>query len=163
MKKARDSNRVFAAVLTDLSKAFNCLLHDLLIAKLHTCGFDFKFLRVIHAYLNDRIQVTKVGSFYTETLDYTYSIPQGSILGLLLFSANLRDLLLEEHYKSDFSNYGGDSTSYNCRNTFLETISDLEIILNNLFNWFCDNNSKAYASKCRLVSSPFNAKFFNRR
>ena len=53
MKEARDNSKVCAAVLTDLSKAFDCLLHDLLIAKLHAFGFD--------AYLNDRIQVTKVG------------------------------------------------------------------------------------------------------
>ena len=54
-KQAQDNNRVCAAVLTDLPKAFNCLLHDLLIAKLHAFGFDLKSLRVIHAYLNDRI------------------------------------------------------------------------------------------------------------
>ena len=66
MKEARDNNKVRAAVLTDLSIGFDCLLHDLLIAKLHAFGFDLKSLRVIHAYLNDRIQVTKVGSFYVE-------------------------------------------------------------------------------------------------
>ena len=41
------------AVLTDLSKAFDCLLHDLLIAKLNAFGFDFKSKKVIHAYLDD--------------------------------------------------------------------------------------------------------------
>ena len=45
MEEARDNNKICAAVLTD------CLLHDLLIAKLHAFGFDFKSLRVIHAYL----------------------------------------------------------------------------------------------------------------
>ena len=63
MKEPRDNNKVCAAVLTDLSKAFDSLLHDLLIAELHAFGFDLKSLRVIHTYLNDRIQVTKVGSF----------------------------------------------------------------------------------------------------
>ena len=54
MKEARDNNKVCAAVLTDLSKAFDCRSHDnLLIAKLHAFGFDLKSLRVIHAYLND--------------------------------------------------------------------------------------------------------------
>ena len=80
--------KVCAAVLTDLSKAFNCLLHDLLIAKLHAFGFDLKFLKVIHAYINDRIQVTNVGSFYSEILQTIYGVPQGSILGPLLFNVN---------------------------------------------------------------------------
>ena len=86
MKEARDNNQGCAAVLTDLSKAFDCLLHDLLIAKLHAFGFDLKSLKVIHAYLNDRIQVTKVGSFYSEILQIIYGVPQGSILRPLLFT-----------------------------------------------------------------------------
>ena len=89
--------------------------------------FDLKSLKIIHAYLNDRIQVTKVGSFYIESLRIIYDVPQGSILGPLLFNVNLIDLFLEEHYKSDFSNYGDDITPYNCGSTFFETISDLEI------------------------------------
>ena len=79
IKEARDSNKVCAAVFTDLSKAFDCLLHNLPIAKSNAFGFDFKILRVIHAYLNDRIQVTKVGCFYSEILQIIYCVPQGSI------------------------------------------------------------------------------------
>ena len=161
MKEARDSNKVRAAVHTDLSKAFDCLLHDLLIAKLHALGFDLKSLKVIHAYLNDRIQVTKVGSFYSEILQIIYGVPQGSILGPLLFNVNSIDLFLLEHYKSDCSNYADDTTPYNCGSTFFETISDLEITLENLFNWFYYNNFKANASKCHLFLSPFNAKPIN--
>ena len=89
-------------------------------------------MRVIHAYLNDRIQVTKVGSLYSEILQIIYGVPQGSILGPLLFNVNLVDLFLAEHYKSDFSNNANDTTPYKCKSTFLETISDLEITLNNL-------------------------------
>ena len=63
MKEARDSNKLCATVISDLSKAFDCLLHDLLIAKLHAFGFDLKSLKIIHVCLNDKIQVTKVGSF----------------------------------------------------------------------------------------------------
>ena len=42
MKEARDENKAWAAVLTNLSKAFDCLKHDLLIPKLHAFGFDYK-------------------------------------------------------------------------------------------------------------------------
>ena len=111
--------------------------------------------------LNDRIQVTKVGSFYSGILQIIYGIPQGSILGPLLFDVNLIDLFPVERYKSDFSNYADDTTHYNCRSTFLETISDLEITLDNLCNWFCCNNSKENATKCHLFLWPFNAKVIN--
>ena len=84
MKEALDNNKVCTAALTDLSKAFDCLLHDLLIAMLHAFGFDFKSLRVIHAYLNDKIQVTKVDSFYSEIFQIVYDFPQGLILDPML-------------------------------------------------------------------------------
>ena len=161
MKESRDNNKLCAAVFADLSKAFDCLLHDLLIANLHAFGSDLKSLRVIHAYLNDRTQVTKVGFFYNEILQIIYGVPQCSILDPLLFNVNLTDLFQEEHYKSDFSNYADETTLYDCRSTFLETTSDLEITLGNLFNWFCYNNFKANASKCHLFLSPFNAKSIN--
>ena len=48
----------------------------LLIAKLHAFGFDLKPLKVIHAYLNDRIQVTKVVSFYIKILKIIYGVQQ---------------------------------------------------------------------------------------
>ena len=161
MKEARDKNKVCAAVLTDLSKAFDCLKHDLLIAKLHAFGFDYKSLRVMYAYLNNRVQVTKVGSYYSEILDIIFGVPQGSILGPLLFNVNIIDLFLIEHYRSDFSNYADDTTPYNCGNTFLEVISDLETTINNLFDWFCCNNLKVNPSKCHLFLSPFNLKSIN--
>ena len=55
MEEERSFNEICAAVLTDLSKAFNCILHDLLIVKLRALGFDLKSLKVIHACLNDGI------------------------------------------------------------------------------------------------------------
>ena len=81
VKEARDKNKVCAAVFTDLSKAFDCLKHDLLIAKLHAFGFDYKSLRVMYAYLNNGVQVTKVGSYYSEILDIIFVVSLGSILG----------------------------------------------------------------------------------
>ena len=59
------------------------------------------------------------------------------------------------------SNYADDTAPYNCKSTFLETISDLEITLDNLFDWSCYNNFKANASKYYLFLSPFNAKSIN--
>ena len=161
MKEARHKNEVCAAVLTDPGKAFDCLKHDLLIAKLHAFGFNYKSLRVMHAYLNNRVQVTKVGSYYSEILDSIFGVPQGSILGPLLFNINIIDLFLIEHYRSDFSNYADDTIPYNCGNTFLEVVSDLETTINNLFDWFCCNSFKVNPSKCHFFLSPFNLKSIN--
>ena len=116
MKEARDKNKVCAAVFTDLSKL--CLKHDLLIVKLRTFGSDYKSLRVMYTYLNDSVQVTKVDFYYSEILEIIFVVPQGSILGPLLFNINIIHLFLIEHYGSNFSNYADGTTPYNCGNTY---------------------------------------------
>ena len=55
-RKVLDKAGLAGLLLTDLSKVFDCIDHELLIAKLHAYGFDIKFLRLIHSYLYDRIQ-----------------------------------------------------------------------------------------------------------
>ena len=98
MNEAGDK-KVYNAVFTELSKVFVCLKHDALIAKWHAFCFDYKSLRGKCTYLNNSIQVTKVGSYYSEILDITFWVPQVEILGLLLFSINLFDLFFIEHYR----------------------------------------------------------------
>ena len=60
MKTARDNKEFRAAVLTDLSKAFDCICHDLLIAKLNACGFDRSTQKLIYNCLSGRSQKIKV-------------------------------------------------------------------------------------------------------
>ena len=60
INEARDKIKVCAAVLTDLSKAFDCLKYNLLIVKLHAFGFDYKSLRVMYAYLDNRLKSQKL-------------------------------------------------------------------------------------------------------
>ena len=83
IKQARDNNNVFAAVLTDLSKAFDCISHELLIAKLNAYGFVSPSLKFISAYLNFRKQKTKVGSTFSDFLNILFGAQQGSIVGPL--------------------------------------------------------------------------------
>ena len=58
-KAATDSNKAFDALLTELSKAFDCLSHDLLIAKLHAYVLDTDSLNILQDYLSNRQQRTK--------------------------------------------------------------------------------------------------------
>ena len=79
IEEARDKNKAWTAVITDLSKVFDCLKHYLLIAK----------LIVKYAYLNDRVQVREVGFYYSEILDIIFGVPQSSISGQLLLNINI--------------------------------------------------------------------------
>ena len=60
-----DKGGHYGALLTDLSKAFDCLSHDLLIAKLHAYGFDILALRLLHNYLTNRNQRVKIDSTFS--------------------------------------------------------------------------------------------------
>ena len=73
-KKAVDSNKVFGALLADLSKEFDCICHDLLVAKLHAHGLSLPALE------------PKIGSSYSTWENIISRVPQCSILRLILFS-----------------------------------------------------------------------------
>ena len=64
-KNAVDKGKVFGALLTDLSKAFDCLPHELIIAKLNAYGFNLPALKLMHSYLSHRKQHTKVNHAYS--------------------------------------------------------------------------------------------------
>ena len=64
-KNAVDKGKCFGALLTDLSKAFDCLSHELLIAKLHAYDFELSALKLIQSYLSNRKQRTKINATYS--------------------------------------------------------------------------------------------------
>ena len=64
-KEARDNKEAFGTLLTDISKAFDCLSHDLLIAKLRAYGLDLASLEILRDYLTNIKQRTKIHSFYS--------------------------------------------------------------------------------------------------
>ena len=74
------------ALLTDLSKAFDYIDHELLIAKLDAYRYDKNFLYFINSHLKGWKQKTKINSCYSAFAEVLFSVPQGSILEPLLFN-----------------------------------------------------------------------------
>ena len=71
-KRSIDKGKVFGALLTDLSKAFDCLNHDLLRAKLNAYGFSFPALRLIHDYLLNRKQRIRINNSYSTWVEIVF-------------------------------------------------------------------------------------------
>ena len=92
LRKSLDSGEASAALSTDLSKAFDCLPHDLLIAKLHAYGIKKGSLNLLFSYLKNRKQRVRLNNTYSEWIDILFGVPPGSILGPLLFNIFLCDL-----------------------------------------------------------------------
>ena len=78
--------------MTDLSKAFDCIPHDLIIAKLEAYGFQTDALNLVYDYLSNRKQRVKINETFSCWKNIEYGVPQGSILGPLLFNIHLCDL-----------------------------------------------------------------------
>ena len=159
-KNAIDNKKYFGALVTDFSKAFDCLSHDLLIAKLNAYGFSIKSLRFIQSYLSNRKQRTKINIQYSAWEEIVYGIPQGSILGPLLFNIFMCDLFFIMN-DTDFASYADDNTPYAIGNSTEEVIETLEKISRYLFKGFNDNQMKANPDKCHLICSSNDPVFIN--
>ena len=111
MAESIDRGHEFSILLTDLSKAFDCLPHDLFVAKLAAYGFDSKAFHFTYDYLKNCKQRTKISEVYSCWQEILYGVPQGSILGPLLFNIDLCDMFfILDNY--DIVNYADDSTPY---------------------------------------------------
>ena len=149
-KSATDNKKSFGALLTDLSKAFDCLSHDLLISKSNAYGFNMSASRFVHSYLENRMQRTKINSEYSSWEDIMFGVPQGSILGPLLFNIFLCDLFLIME-NIDIASYADDNTPYTTGNSIEEVIQKLEKAAQTLFQWLSDNQMKANPDKCHFL------------
>ena len=153
-----DQNGTCAALLTDLSKAFDCLPHDLLIAKLHAYGCDLPSLKLLNCYLRNRRQRVKINNFYSSWAEILFGVSQGSILGPILFNIFLSDLFLFIKNK-DVVSYADDTTPYETGGNSAYVIHNLEVLGKTLLNWFNDNSMKANPCKYHLLLLGNDSKF----
>ena len=152
-RKSLDKGQSFGALLTDLSKAFDCLPHDLLIAKLYAYGFDIKSVTLIHSYLTGRKQRVKIGHCYSSWEEILFGVPQGSILGPLLFNIFVCDLFDFIDNDVNVGSYADDTTPYVSAKNTKEVIATLENTSVEMLSWFAFNGMKANPEKCHVLLS----------
>jgi hypothetical protein len=151
-KEALDNRNVFGALLTDLSKAFDCISHDLLIAKLKAYKFNNNAIKLVFDYLSCRKHRTKINNSFSSWAEILYGVPQGSILGPLLFIIYISDMFLIIE-NVDFSSYADDNSPFVVGKNFEEVKHMLENISEKLFDWFNSNQLKSNAEKCHLITN----------
>ena len=151
-RKVLDKGGSFGVLLTDLSKTFDCLPHDLLIAKLHSYGLNRISLELLLNYLTKRKQRVRIGRSFSEWQEILTGVPQGSILGPLLFNIYLCDLFLVLE-GTDIASYADDNSPYSCNKTIEAVSADLEGVAKVIFNWCIENGMKANSEKSHVILS----------
>ena len=125
----------------DLSKAFDTLIHDLLIAKLEAYGFSAKSVSCIHSYLNKRLQKTNANYDFRLWKEIFWGVPQGSILRPLLINVYINDIFFFSFFVDEafLSNYADDTALYSVQRNHILNQSILKKNFMYLQKRFHDN------------------------
>ena len=135
----------------DLSKVFDCLPHDLLLLKLKAYGLPSNALNLIKDSLSNRKQCVKVGTYFSTWQNIYKGVPQGSILGPVLFNIFLLDIFnfVKENI---LYNYADDNTLSHSGPDFNGLVKSLENESEILINWFNNNKMKANPDKFQAIA-----------
>ena len=151
-KESRDKREEFGAFFTDLSEPFDCIDQNLLITKLSWYGVTPISLKLIFSYLSNQTQCVRLNNSYSRKSEIKFGVPQGSVLGPLLFNIDLTDLFLECE-DDNIRSYADDTTPYFCAQDISSVISELQRITKNFFDWCRNNHMKANPEKCHVILS----------
>ena len=143
----------------DLSKAFDCLPHDLLLLKLKHYGVNDCALNLLVSYISNRKQCVKVGQYTSMFQNIFKGVPQGSILGPVLFNIFLNDIFgFVKH--STLYNYADDNTVSHAHHDVTVLKTSLETDSKSLINWFHLNKMKANPDKFQAIAIDKKSKQF---
>ena len=151
-RSALDRGNHVAAILMDLSKAFDCLPHSLIEAKLKAYGLSKNVVSLISSYLADRKQCVQIGTSRSTFQNISKGVLQGSILGPLIFNIFLNGIFNFINEAKLF-NYADDNTlSHSHPDVVKRLIAILERESAKLIEWFVRNQMKAYPDKFQALA-----------
>ena len=142
--------RLAGGVLMDLSKAFDCIPHDLLIAKLLAYKIDDKIVQIFFSYLQNQKQCVIINNISSEFLNIISGVPQGSIAGPILFNVFVNDFFFFIK-RTSVHNFADDNTLSSFAKTVSDLIKTLEDGSRDAINYFSMNHMTANPDKFKAI------------
>ena len=147
---AMNNNEIVGAVLLDLSKAFDLVNHQILKQKLSVYKFSQLSQRWFDSYLSNRFQQVQISGKLSQSKEIKAGVPQGSVLGPLLFLLYINDLPL--YIKYCLLDLFADDGTLHTSNAYLPTLTTfLNADLDNFSDWCDDNDMKKNTSKSKAM------------
>ena len=147
---ALDKGEKVDTIFMDLSKAFDTLNHNSLLAKLNAYDFPFDAKKLVQIYLSERFQRVNINSNFSEWWKILLRLPQGSILGPLLFYIFITDIFffIQEAY---ICNFADDNSLYSINDNFEEVKAILKKTFELLKVRFFENDMVQNPGKCHYL------------
>ena len=149
-QKEPDNGGFVVTILIGLSKAYDCIPHELLIAKLTCYGIENESLRLLLDYLTTGKQRIKISSAFSWWCDIDTGVPQGSILSFLLFNIFIYDLFFSIT-KPEVNNFADADTLCSCNKNLEHAFSNLKYDLRNVLDWFKIYSMKTNPGKFQFM------------
>ena len=149
-----DQRKKILTLFLDLQKAFDTVPHNLLQQKFDKIGIRGNVNKLIGSYLSNRTQIVKIDNAYSDSLPVTYGVPQGSVLGPLLFIMFINDIFIQEPTATSIA-YADDTSV-----TFVEdTLDGLYHNANNglhkIFMWLSSCGLALNIKKTKYIQFAF--------
>ena len=150
IRRALDNQNVACGIFVDLQKAFDTVNHDILLHKLKHYGIRGTANDWLSSYLSNRSQFVSILGFDSETTNVKHGVPQGSVLGPLLFLIYINDLNHAIKY-SNVYHFADDTNLLNINKSHTKMQKQVNIDLKLLYNWLLANKISLNCSKTEII------------
>lgn len=152
MQSCFEGGQYACAAFYDLSKAFDCVCHDLLLQKLRRFGFDTDSVRLMASYLANRYRFTVFNHNASSRSPVKFGVPQGSVLGPILFLIFINDLSAAVPRHSNLILFADDTTTVSISESLADLESQVSGSEGSIFDWFTDNGLVVNGSKTQMLT-----------